>query len=77
MGRACVADETPTDPRTFPKGDEFIPERWTTEPELVKNSTPFAPFSVGALQNHSITPRVANADPKTQVGSPVSASSWA
>ncbi|KAJ4397171.1 hypothetical protein N0V93_001395 [Gnomoniopsis smithogilvyi] len=35
------------DPRTFPRGDEFIPERWTTQRELVKDATPNAPFSVG------------------------------
>lgn len=35
------------DPRTFPRGDEFIPERWTTQPELVKDATPNTPFSVG------------------------------
>ncbi|KAF3769021.1 cytochrome P450 [Cryphonectria parasitica EP155] len=35
------------DPRTFTHGDEFIPERWTTKPELVKDATAYAPFSVG------------------------------
>ncbi|CAN8099361.1 unnamed protein product [Discula destructiva] len=35
------------DPRTFPQGDDFIPERWTTRTELVKDPTPNAPFSVG------------------------------
>lgn len=37
----------PADPRTFPHGDEFIPERWTTRPELVKDATVYSPFSVG------------------------------
>ncbi|KAF6806507.1 cytochrome p450 [Colletotrichum sojae] len=27
--------------------DEFIPERWIDRPELVKNATPFVPFSTG------------------------------
>ncbi|POS69554.1 benzoate 4-monooxygenase cytochrome P450 [Diaporthe helianthi] len=35
------------DPRAFPRGDEFIPERWTTQPELVRNPAINAPFSVG------------------------------
>lgn len=35
------------DPRAFPRGDEFIPERWTTQPELVRDSTVNVPFSVG------------------------------
>lgn len=37
----------PADPRTFPHGDEFIPERWTTQPELVKDAAVYSPFSVG------------------------------
>lgn len=36
-----------SDPRTFPRGDEFIPERWTTRPELVRDATVYSPFSVG------------------------------
>ncbi|KAF8543665.1 cytochrome P450 monooxygenase-like protein [Trichophaea hybrida] len=35
------------DPRYFVKPDEFIPERWTTSPELVIDKTAFAPFSTG------------------------------
>ncbi|KAH8811348.1 cytochrome P450 monooxygenase-like protein [Xylogone sp. PMI_703] len=29
--------------------DEFIPERWSSKPELVKNKTGFAPFSLGSF----------------------------
>ncbi|KAJ0107909.1 hypothetical protein J7T55_007121 [Diaporthe amygdali] len=35
------------DPRAFPRGDEFIPERWTTQPELIKDAAVNVPFSVG------------------------------
>lgn len=29
--------------------NEFIPERWYSRPELVKNKNAFAPFSLGKL----------------------------
>lgn len=35
------------DARCFERPDEFIPERWTTQPELVKDGSAFAPFSMG------------------------------
>ncbi|KAH6988520.1 benzoate 4-monooxygenase cytochrome P450 [Ilyonectria destructans] len=35
------------DARCFKRPDEFIPERWTTQPELVKDGSAFAPFSMG------------------------------
>ncbi|OCL03915.1 cytochrome P450 [Glonium stellatum] len=35
------------DERMFARPLEFIPERWTTQPELVKDSSCFIPFSVG------------------------------
>ncbi|KAH6967869.1 cytochrome P450 [Ilyonectria sp. MPI-CAGE-AT-0026] len=35
------------DERFFEKPLEFIPERWTTMPELTKNSSIYAPFSIG------------------------------
>ncbi|KAM0540773.1 hypothetical protein ACHAPJ_013518, partial [Fusarium lateritium] len=35
------------DERCFARPDEFLPERWTSNPELVKDSTIYAPFSVG------------------------------
>jgi len=31
----------------FPNPDTFIPERWTTSPELLKNKDAFIPFSTG------------------------------
>lgn len=34
-------------PRAFVKPDEFIPERWSTQPELILNKTAFFPFSIG------------------------------
>lgn len=33
----------------FEHADEFIPERWTTRPELVKDRRAFGPFSFGTL----------------------------
>jgi cytochrome P450 len=35
------------DPRNFNQPEEFIPERWTSEPELVINKSAFNPFSTG------------------------------
>lgn len=35
------------DPRNFVKPDEFLPERWTSKPELVLNKNAFIPFSIG------------------------------
>ncbi|KAF2757126.1 cytochrome p450 monooxygenase [Pseudovirgaria hyperparasitica] len=35
------------DARNFPRPDEFIPERWTTMPELVKEEKCYMPFSTG------------------------------
>ncbi|OKL55488.1 hypothetical protein UA08_09188 [Talaromyces atroroseus] len=35
------------DKRNFVDPDEFIPERWTTQPELILNRTGFFPFSLG------------------------------
>jgi tryprostatin B 6-hydroxylase len=31
----------------FPNANEFIPERWTTSPELLKNKAAFIPFLIG------------------------------
>ncbi|KAF8849089.1 cytochrome P450 [Acephala macrosclerotiorum] len=31
----------------FERADEFIPERWTTKPEMVKNRHGYSPFSIG------------------------------
>jgi len=36
------------DPRCFERPLEFIPERWTTRPELTKHAAAFAPFIIGS-----------------------------
>lgn len=33
--------------RCFVHADEFIPERWTSQPELILDKTGYAPFSLG------------------------------
>ncbi|KAE9379978.1 cytochrome P450 [Stipitochalara longipes BDJ] len=35
------------DERYFERASEFLPERWTTAPELVKDKRAFAPFTIG------------------------------
>lgn len=35
------------DARNFARPDQFLPERWTTSPELVLNRAAFLPFSIG------------------------------
>ncbi len=40
----------------YEKAGEFIPERWTSKPELVKNKAAFAPFSLG--RSHESFPMV-------------------
>ncbi|KAG9495039.1 hypothetical protein J7337_013270 [Fusarium musae] len=35
------------DERCFEKPNEFIPERWTTKPELIKDASAYAPFHTG------------------------------
>lgn len=35
------------DPRNFVRPDDFLPERWTTQPELILNKSAFNPFSTG------------------------------
>lgn len=53
-----------TDERNFERPDEFIPERWTSKPELTKNASVYSPFSVGKqhiarpLQNSDTMPHV-------------------
>ncbi|KAF5254107.1 hypothetical protein FANTH_989 [Fusarium anthophilum] len=44
--------QTPTytlnrDERCFARPNDFIPERWTTQPDLVRDGSAFAPFSIG------------------------------
>jgi cytochrome P450 len=35
------------DPNTYAKPDEFIPERWEEQPELIRDKSGFAPWSLG------------------------------
>ncbi|TFK52869.1 cytochrome P450 [Heliocybe sulcata] len=37
------------DPRCFPRPDEFIPQRWSSEPELALRKDAFNPFSTGTF----------------------------
>jgi len=37
------------DERVFPRANEFIPERWYSRPELVKDKDATAPFSLGPM----------------------------
>ena len=34
-------------PKAFAKPDEFIPERWTTQPDLIVDKAGFFPFLIG------------------------------
>ena len=38
---------TSADPRAFVQPKDFIPERWTTRPELVLRKDAFVPFGYG------------------------------
>lgn len=45
---ASTTDLTDTpDKRSFVQPNDFIPERWTTQPELVLNKSAWLPFSAG------------------------------
>ncbi|ROW07794.1 hypothetical protein VMCG_03516 [Cytospora schulzeri] len=35
------------DERSFVRPDEYIPERWTSKPDLIKDASVFSPFSIG------------------------------
>ena len=37
------------DPRAFPRPDEFVPERWKTQAELILDASVYAPFFLGIL----------------------------
>jgi len=39
------------DERNFKRPEEFIPERWTTKPELTVDSSVFIPFAYGMFRN--------------------------
>ncbi|KAI2637972.1 hypothetical protein GGS26DRAFT_588344 [Hypomontagnella submonticulosa] len=36
----------------YEKPAEFIPERWTTKPDMVKNDHAFSPFAKGMLETY-------------------------
>ncbi|GLB07536.1 hypothetical protein AtubIFM57258_002879 [Aspergillus tubingensis] len=38
------------DKRSFERPEEFLPERWTTKPELVKNRSLLIPFQTGEMR---------------------------
>jgi hypothetical protein len=57
---ASVLDE-----RLFPRPEEFLPERWTTQPDLVKDPSVFVPFSTGRL-SHTLS-LISGADTVDQV----------
>lgn len=44
-----LTKDLPTDERFFTHANQFIPERWTTKPELTKDPSLFAPFSIGNI----------------------------
>lgn len=44
-----------TDSRCFERPDEFIPERWTTRPELVRDRSVFIPFNIGKFGSQTTT----------------------
>lgn len=43
----CVAAE-----ECWVRPNEFIPERWYSRPELIKNKNAFVPFSIGKAESH-------------------------
>lgn len=43
----CAKKRLRLDEEAFPRPKEFIPERWTTKPELVVDRSAFYPFSIG------------------------------
>jgi cytochrome P450 len=45
--RVSGANSNDLDERAFTQPNEFIPDRWTTKPDLVKNASVFTPFGTG------------------------------
>jgi hypothetical protein len=35
----------------FEEPEQFVPERWTTRPDMVRNSKAFSPFGTGTLKS--------------------------
>jgi cytochrome P450 len=44
------------DERNFERPNEFIPERWTSKPELIKNTSVYSPFSIGEFYHAYLPP---------------------
>jgi cytochrome P450 len=42
------------DERSFVHAEEFIPERWTTKPELIKDKSVYIPFNIGKCFSQSL-----------------------
>lgn len=40
----------------FERADKFIPERWYSKPEMIKNKHAFAPFGTGERTKPPLTP---------------------
>lgn len=57
----------------FVQAQEFIPERWTTRPELVKDRRAFIPFNTGRLQSSrfSSCSRLGNIEKLTLLNRPL------
>ena len=47
MALCFVYELTETDESIYTNADMFIPERWTTKPEFIRNDKVFMPFSIG------------------------------
>ena len=62
-------------PEAFQHPDDFIPERWTTRPELVLDARAYAPFSVGmslSLSLHRAFNTLTNTGPHQCIGKAIS-----
>lgn len=66
--RTSSADPAPTSlgEDCFAHGKHFIPERWTTSPELLHNASAFNPFAIG--ESHLICARQLFTDSMLQNG---------
>ncbi len=46
-GYCVLCADLDTEEEAFPRPNEFIPERWTTKPELIADRSVYYPFSAG------------------------------
>jgi hypothetical protein len=42
----------------YEKATEFIPERWGEKPEMVRDKSVFAPFSIGEFPTSDLLPHL-------------------